>query len=89
MAKRNLQQLTEMLEEKSNKSESQQLERLQNLSAIQELQAKVSEMSRERDSAKVGLADRDREMVGLRKEVNSVIDKKKRLEQELVLIRFP
>ena len=83
MAKRNLQQLTEMLEEKSNKSESQQLERLQNLSAIQELQAKVSEMSRERDSAKVGLADRDREMVGLRKEVNSVIDKKKRLEQEL------
>ena len=83
MAKRNLQQLTEMLEEKSNKSESQQLERLQNLSAIQELQAKISEMSRERDAAKVSLADRDREMVGLRKEVNSVIDKKKRLEQEL------
>merc|ERR1712038_860109 len=41
MAKRNLQQLTDMLEEKSNKSESQQLERLQNLSAIQELQNKI------------------------------------------------
>lgn len=83
MARRNLQQLTEMLEEKSNNSESQQLERLQNLAAIQELQAKISEMSRERDSAKVCLAEREREMVGLRKEVNSVIDKKKRLEQEL------
>ena len=72
-----------MLDEKSNKSESQQLERLQNLAAIQELQAKISEMSRDRDSAKIGLAEKEREMVGLRKEVNSVIDKKKRLEQEL------
>ena len=83
MAQRNLHQLTEMLDEKSNKSESQQLERLQNLAAIQELQAKISEMSRDRDSAKIGLAEKEREMVGLRKEVNSVIDKKKRLEQEL------
>ena len=83
MACRNLQQLTDMLEEKSNNSESQQLERLQNLGAIQELQAKISEMSRERDTAKVGLGEKEREMVGLRKEVNSVIDKKKRLEQEL------
>lgn len=38
---------------------------------------------RERDQARLQVSDKDREMTGLRKEVNSVIDKKKRLEQEL------
>ena len=83
MAQRNVQELTSMLQETSNKTESEQLERLQHLASIQELQSSQAQLVRERDAAKLRASERDREMTGLRKEVNSVIDKKKRLEQEL------
>lgn len=103
MAKANLQQLTEMLEEKSQSSESIQQERLQNIAgatsmedvtevkgsimnlhvppvAAQELQSSLASLKREKDETELILGQRDRDLIETRKEVNNVIDKKKRLE---------
>ena len=44
-------------------------------------------MKKERDEAKLRLSDKDRELTELRREVNNVIDKKRRLEQELERLR--
>ena len=110
MAQANLASVTEMLEEKSQNSESVQQERLQNLAgslirngsflglgyetenvllspAIKDLQVTVGTMKKERDEAKLRLSDKDRELTELRREVNNVIDKKRRLEQELERLR--
>ena len=53
------------------------------ISAIQELQTSIQLFMRERDDALVQAKDKDRQLIELRREVNNVIDKKKRLEQEL------
>ena len=47
----------------------------------------VGTMKKERDEAKLRLSDKDRELTELRREVNNVIDKKRRLEQELERLR--
>ena len=74
MAQTNLASVTEMLEEKSQNSESVQQERLQNLAAIKDLQVSIGAMKKERDEAKLRLSDKDRELAELRREVNDVID---------------
>ena len=71
-----------MLEEQNN-AESQQQERLQNIITIQDLQANIGQLRRERDDIQIRANDKDRQLSELRKEVNNVIDKKKRLEYEL------
>ncbi len=50
-------------------------------SAIQELQSSVGSLKRERDEGNLRLKERERELTETRREVNSVIEKKKRLEQ--------
>eukprot|EP00095_Tigriopus_kingsejongensis_P008681 maker-scaffold72_size415059-snap-gene-3.21 protein:Tk08681 transcript:maker-scaffold72_size415059-snap-gene-3.21-mRNA-1 annotation:"thyroid receptor-interacting protein 11" len=87
MAQRNLQQLREMVDEKSQNSESIQQERLHNLAAITELQNQVGALKRQSDEARLRLVDRDRELAETRREVTNVIEKKKRLEQELERLR--
>ena len=71
MAQTNLASVTEMLEEKSQNSESVQQERLQNLAAIKDLQVSIGAMKKERDEAKLRLSDKDRELTELRREVNN------------------
>ena len=73
MAQTNLASVTEMLEEKSQNSESVQQERLQNLAAIKDLQVSIGAMKKERDEAKLRLSDKDRELTELRREVNNTI----------------
>jgi chromosome segregation ATPase len=51
--------------------------------AIQELQSNIGQLMRERDEAHANTNEKDHQLVELRREVNNVIDKKKRLEQEL------
>jgi len=83
MWRRNAEQLKQMMQVSSNEKESEKAERLHHLSSIQELQRTQTHLVRERDEARLAAAEKEREMTGLRREVNSVIDKKKRLEQEL------
>ena len=71
MAQAILASVTEMLEEKSQNSESVQQERLQNLAAIKDLQVSIGAMKKERDEAKLRLSDKDRELTELRREVNN------------------
>ena len=73
MAQTNLASVTEMLEEKSQNSESVQQERLQNLAAIKDLQVSIGAMKKERDEAKLRLSDKDRELTELRREGNNTI----------------
>ncbi|TRY78139.1 hypothetical protein TCAL_06788 [Tigriopus californicus] len=87
MAQRNLQQLREMVDEKSQNSESTQQERLKNLAAITELQSQIGILKRQGDETQLKLSDRDRELAETRREVANVIEKKKRLEQELERLR--
>merc|ERR1739838_351200 len=82
MAQKNMDHLKEMLEEKSNTTESQQQERLQNIAALQDLQSNIRQLMHERDEVQIKANDKDRQLAELRKEVNNVIDKKKRLEHE-------
>ena len=72
-------QLTSMLQGQASQSETDKAERLQHLAAIQELQRQHGQLARERDEARTEAGERQREMTGLRQEVNSVIDKKRRL----------
>ena len=51
--------------------------------AIQELQTELANLRREKDQVQVQSNDKDRNLLELRKEVNNVIDKKKKLEYEL------
>ncbi len=81
MSLRNQEQLQEMLRERSQSSESIQQERIQSLAAMQDMQASLTGLKRERDEKALRLSDRDRELTETRKEVNSVIEKKRRLEQ--------
>ena len=51
--------------------------------AIQDLQTDLKNARRERDEIQMVVNDKDRNLSELRKEVNNVIDKKKKLEYEL------
>ena len=50
--------------------------------ALQDLQSNIRQLMQERDEVQIKANDKDRQLAELRKEVNNVIDKKKRLEQE-------
>ena len=50
--------------------------------ALQDLQSNIRQLMHERDEVQIKANDKDRQLAELRKEVNNVIDKKKRLEQE-------
>ena len=50
--------------------------------ALQDLQSNIRQLMQERDEVQIRANDKDRQLAELRKEVNNVIDKKKRLEQE-------
>ena len=52
-------------------------------SAIQELQSNITQLMKQRDEAQLLANEKDRQLSELRREVNNVIDKKKRLEHEL------
>ena len=52
-------------------------------SAIQELQSNITQLMKQRDEAQLQANEKDRQLSELRREVNNVIDKKKRLEHEL------
>ena len=47
----------------------------------------MGSLKRERDEINLRLSDRERELTETRREVNNVIDKKRRLEQELERLR--
>ena len=49
---------------------------------LQDLQSNIRQLMQERDEVQIRANDKDRQLAELRKEVNNVIDKKKRLEQE-------
>ena len=49
---------------------------------MQDLQSNIRQLMHERDEVQIKANDKDRQLAELRKEVNNVIDKKKRLEQE-------
>jgi hypothetical protein len=108
MAKRNLSQVTQLLEEKSQSSESVQNERLQSMSGLlaspfthvlelpilspffqpsTSFRLSPSQLKKEKDELKLTLESRERELVETRKEVSNVIEKKKRLENELERLR--
>jgi len=53
------------------------------VSAIQELQSQLTLARRDRDSAQSVTSNRERELQELKREVNNVIEKKRKLEQEL------
>ena len=50
--------------------------------ALQDLQSNIRQLMHERDEVQIKANDKDRQLAELRKEVNNVIDKKKRLEHE-------
>ena len=50
--------------------------------ALQDLQSNIRQLMYERDEVQIRANDKDRQLAELRKEVNNVIDKKERLEQE-------
>merc|ERR1719483_451338 len=70
MAQKNMDHLKEMLEEKSNTTESQQQERLQNIAALQDLQSNIRQLMHERDEVQIKANDKDRQLAELRKEAN-------------------
>ncbi len=51
------------------------------LPAVQELQTSLSGLKRDGDELTLRLSERDRELAETRREVNNVIEKKRRLEQ--------
>ena len=51
------------------------------ISALQNVQANLVNLKRDRDEIQLKLSDKERELTETRKEVASVIEKKKRLEQ--------
>ena len=83
MAEKNIQTLKEMLEDKNLDTENQQQEKLQNIIVVKDLQDTLKSVTKERDDLQVQISSRDQQLSDLRREVNNVIDKKKRLEQEL------
>jgi len=76
MARMNLEKLTSEVRDGHTKKQ-------QDDKAIQELKTSQAQLMKEKSQAQSQLADKNREMTGLRREVNSVIDKKKKLEGEV------
>ena len=79
--------LQTLLDEKTSNSESQQEQSLQYIAECERLSRDLSSVTAERDSVLAQIRARSQEAQDLRKEVSSVIEKKRRVEGEVERLR--